>query len=91
MKNRVNPLLESFTTPWQTPPFDSIKTEDYEPAFRHAIPEALHAIEEIANSPQEPDFQNTIAALDYAGEALNTVSAIFFNLNSACTDRKSVV
>ena len=86
MKNRVNPLLESFTTPWQTPPFDSIKTEDYEPAFRHAIPEALHAIEEIANSPQEPDFQNTIAALDYAGEALNTVSAIFFNLNSACKD-----
>lgn len=86
MKNRVNPLLVSFATPWQTPPFEAIKTEDYEPAFLHAIPEALKEVEEIANSLEEPDFQNTIAALERSGEVLSTISAIFFNLNSACTD-----
>ena len=86
MKDRINPLLQPFATPWQTPPFESIRTEDYEPAFLQAIPEALQEIGEIANSPEKPDFQNTIAALDRAGDLLNTVSAVFFNLNSACTD-----
>ncbi len=86
MKNRIRPLLQPFATPWQTPPFESIRTEDYEPAFLQAIPEALQEIGEIANSPEKPDFQNTIAALDRAGDLLNTVSAVFFNLNSACTD-----
>ena len=86
MKDRINPLLQPFATPWQTPPFESIRTEDYEPAFLQAIPEALQEIGEIANSPEKPDFPNTIAALDRAGDLLNTVSAVFFNLNSACTD-----
>lgn len=86
MKNIENPLLKSFPTPYQTPPFGEISTEDYEPAFQKALKEALQEIERIANSSEEPDFQNTVAALDYAGETLNTVSAIFFNLNSACTD-----
>lgn len=86
MKNIENPLLLPFTTPYQTPPFGEIDTKDYEPAFQYAIKEALQEIENIAHSAQEPDFQNTIAALDYAGESLNTISALFFNLNSACTD-----
>lgn len=86
MKNIENPLLQPFATPRQTPPFETIRTEDYEPAFLFAIQEALREIGDIADSPQEPDFQNTIAALDCAGELLNTVSAVFFNLNSACTN-----
>ena len=28
-----NPLLEAFDTPFQTPPFDKIKTEHYLPTF----------------------------------------------------------
>lgn len=85
-KPNSNPLLENFTTPYQTPPFDQIRIGDYEPAFDQAIAEAQKEIEAIANSPEKPDFENTIAALDGAGEKLNTVSNIFFNLNSACTN-----
>lgn len=81
-----NPLLEHFDTPHQTPPFDRIRTEDYIPAFDRAIAEAKAAIESIAQSEAVPDFENTIVALDGSGEALNKVSAIFFNLNSANTN-----
>lgn len=86
MENIQNPLLQKFTTPHQTPPFEQIRSEDYEPAFRTTIRQALEETEAIAVSGESPDFENTIAALDYAGEQLNLISAIFFNLNSACTN-----
>lgn len=86
MKNTENPLLQPFVSPYGTPPFETIRTEHYKPAFRYAIQTALHDIEKIATSSQEPDFQNTIEALEHAGESIDTISAIFFNLNSACTN-----
>lgn len=84
-ENGQNPLLEKFGTPFETPPFDKIRLSDYEPAFDQAIAEARREIQAIVENPEAPDFENTIAALDRAGERLNAVSSIFFNLNSACT------
>ncbi|WP_298616707.1 M3 family metallopeptidase [uncultured Odoribacter sp.] len=81
-----NPLLENFNTPHSTPPFGRIQTKDYLPAFDQAIARAQQEIRLIAESSGKPDFENTIAALDATGERLNTVSAIFFNLNSANTN-----
>ena len=81
----ANPLLSEFQTPHQTPPFDRIEIAHYEPAFDEAIAQARKEITDIATSTEKPGFKNTIAALDQAGEMLNTVSSIFFNLNSACT------
>ena len=43
-KQAGNPLLEHFTTPHQTPPFDRIETRHYEPAFDQAIEEAKQEI-----------------------------------------------
>ena len=83
-----NPLLENFNTPYNTPPFDRIKINHYEPAFDKAIAEAQQEIQQIATSPETPDFENTIVALDKAGERLGTISSIFFNLNSACTNNE---
>ena len=83
-----NPLLSGFRTPYQTPPFDRIKTAHYEPAFDKAIEEARKEITALAASSEEPGFENTIAALDRAGELLDTVSSLFFNLNSACTNEE---
>ncbi|MDE5612350.1 MAG: M3 family peptidase, partial [Odoribacter sp.] len=80
-----NPLLSEFQTPHQTPPFDRIEIAHYEPAFDEAIAQARKEITDIVASAEEPEFENTIAALDRAGELLNTVSSVFFNLNSACT------
>lgn len=87
-KTEKNPLLESFNTPHETPPFDRIKTGDYETAFGQAISEARKDIQTIIENPATPDFENTIVALDRAGEKLNTVSSVFFNLNSACTNEE---
>lgn len=87
-KTEKNPLLESFNTPHETPPFDRIKTGDYETAFGQAISEARKDIQTIIENPATPDFENTIVALDRAGERLNTVSSVFFNLNSACTNEE---
>lgn len=85
-KEEKNPLLAEFSAPHQTPPFDRIKAEHYEPAFEKAIAMAREDIETIIQTPAAPDFDNTIVALDRSGEQLNTISSIFFNLNSACTD-----
>ncbi len=85
---KQNPLLKDFTTPYETPPFNLIKTEDYEPAFNTAIEEAKAEIEAIATSPTEATFENTIVALDAAGERLNRIAEIFFNLNSCLTNEE---
>jgi len=36
-KEETNPFLTEWDTPFETPPFDKIKTEHYLPAFKEAI------------------------------------------------------
>ncbi|EAZ79979.1 M3 family metallopeptidase [Algoriphagus machipongonensis] len=79
-----NPLLAQFATPFDTAPFNKIKTEDYLPAIKASIDEAKLEIEAIKNEEQ-PSFENTIEALDRSGKKLGIISSIFFNLNSAET------
>ena len=76
----MNPLTQNWTTLRQTPPFNEIKTEHYLPAFEEAITAAKQDIEQIVNNPVEPDFENTVVALDRAGEQLSTVADLFFNI-----------
>ncbi|MBT0811796.1 M3 family metallopeptidase [Litoribacter ruber] len=81
----MNPLLEKFDTPFETPPFEKIKTEDFLPAIKEAIELSKAEIEKI-KANENPTFENTIEAMDNAGEKLNVISSIFFNLNSAETN-----
>lgn len=82
-----NPLLEKFTSPNEAPPFNIIKEEHYLPAVRAAIEEARANVESIKNSPENPTFENTVAALELASERLGTVTGIFYNqLAAAGTD-----
>ena len=78
-----NPFFGKYKTPFETPPFDKIKTEHYEPAFKRGIAELKEDIEKIANNPEPATFENTIVALDRSGELLNRVSGAFFNVLSA--------
>ncbi len=82
MKNSENILLQSF----DIAPFDAIQNEDYKPAIEAAIAQARKEIDFITNNPEPATFENTIAALDYAGYQLDRVTSIFFNLNSAETN-----
>ncbi len=82
----MNPLLIDFKTPFDTAPFDKIKTENYLPAIKAAIEEAKSEIAAIKKVKEIPTFQNTIEALEAAGARLDRISSIFFNLNSAETN-----
>ena len=80
-----NPLLQHWNTPFETPPFQLIRTDHFEPAIKEAIKLAKKEIRLISDNPENPTFENTIAALDATGEKLGRVSSILFNLNSAET------
>lgn len=81
----MNPLLEKFNTPFETPPFSKITNQHFKPAFEKAIEWAKEEIDAIVKNSNVPTFQNTIEALEYSGNRLSLVSRIFFNLNSAET------
>ena len=78
-------LLSKFTTKHNTAPFSQIKIEDYFPAFQEGIALAKAEIDSIVNNPEAPTFENTVVAMDFAGDVLDRLSSIFFNLNSAET------
>ena len=78
-------LTSTFKTKYNTAPFSQIKLEDYQPAFIENIAAAKAEIDAIINNPAAPTFENTIEALDFSGNALDRLSSIFFNLNSAET------
>ena len=78
-----NPLLAPWNTPFQTPPFDKIKTVHYLPAFHTAITEAKIEVDAIANSNETPTFENTIVALERTGTNLSRISNVFFNVLEA--------
>ena len=56
----TNPLLQKFTTPFGTIPFEEIKIEHYRPAIEKAIELGKQDIEKIKNNTQTPGFKNTI-------------------------------
>lgn len=85
-QQQVNPLVSPWTTPYETPPFDQVKTEHYLPAFKLAIELARAEVNTIAKDQQAATFPNTIEALELSGRLLARVSSIFFNLNEAETN-----
>ena len=72
-----NPFFGKFKTPFETPPFDKIKIEHYEPAFDEGIKQMEKEVQEIANNPQPATFENTVVALERSGKLLETVSSVF--------------
>ena len=83
----ANPFLEKYSTPFETPPFDTINISHYKPAIEEAIESAREEIKNITENPDPPSFENTIAALDRTGDTLGRVTSVLFNLNSAETSK----
>jgi peptidyl-dipeptidase Dcp len=78
-----NPLLKAWQTPHETPPFADIAPEHFLPAFERAFADHAAEIVAIEHDPSEPDFANTITALERSGKLLSKVSAVFYDLVSA--------
>lgn len=83
---RTNPFLEEWNTPYGIPPFEKIEVSDYLPAFEAAMEAHKAEVEAIVANPEEPTFENTILALDNAGEMLNNVANTFFLIAAADTN-----
>ena len=81
-----NPLFAGWDTPFGVPPFNLIEPAHYLPAFEAAMEAEIAQIDSIANNTAQPDFTNTILALDRSGEMLERVSNLFFLLTAAETN-----
>ena len=84
--NMGNPLLKESSAPFGAPEFDKIRNEHYLPAFEQGIAEAKAEIDAIVANDQEPTFENTIEAMEYAGQTLNKTASIFYALMEANTN-----
>jgi peptidyl-dipeptidase Dcp len=83
----ANPLLKAWQTPFETPPFAEILPEHFLPAFERAFADHAAEIAAITHDPSAPDFANTITALERSGKLLSKVSAVFYDLVSANSNR----
>jgi len=83
-----NPFLTPSTLPFEAPDFNSIDDEHYMPAFVKGMEVQIAEIEAIATNPEDPDFENTIVAMEESGELLTRVQRVFSNLTSAHTNDK---
>jgi len=82
----VNPLLETWNTPFEAPPFERIEPAHYRPAFDVAIAEHKAEIDAIAGNPDAATFGNTIEAMELAGRKLDRVTSVFYNLTGSDTN-----
>lgn len=81
-----NPLLQASGLPYDMPAFDRISNEHYLPAYEQAMQINQAEIQAIATSEDEPNFDNTIVAMERSGEDLSRVARIFNNVNGAHTN-----
>ena len=86
--NMKNPLLTESPLPFGAPQFDKIQDEHYLPAFEEGIAEAKAEIDAIVANEEEPTFENTIEAMEYAGGKLNSAASVFYALMEAHTNEQ---
>ena len=64
-----NPLLRRWSGPYGgVPPFDKVQVALFKPALEAAMSENLSEIDKIAKGSAAPTFENTIVALEKAGQ-----------------------
>jgi peptidyl-dipeptidase Dcp len=84
----MNPFFETYTTPYQVPPFDLIKNEHFKPAILEGIKKQEAEINSNVSNKEKPTFDNTVLAMENSGKLLARVSTVFYNLNSANTNEE---
>ncbi|MCJ8276546.1 MAG: M3 family metallopeptidase, partial [Bdellovibrionales bacterium] len=85
MAHKLIALLDSPNTPEQSFPFNEINSQDFEAAIDEAITMAKENVKTIEEQ-NNPDFKNTIEALELSSSALDKLTTIFYNLYHACAD-----
>ena len=78
-----NVFFEPWTTPDGVPPFERIGPEQFRPAYAQALLEHEAEVAAIAGNRAPPSFDNTIAAMERSGRALERVGNVFHLLAGA--------
>ena len=79
----TNPLLGDWSTPFDLPPYADISDADFEEAFEVLIAEARAEIAAIADQTDPPTFENTIDALELAGDRFGRMLGVFYSVAGA--------
>ena len=82
----LNPAVTNWNGPDGLPRFEAVSDGDFAASFEAALVEHEAEIETIANNPAAPTFQNTVVALEIAGDTLSRVSSLFWNRAGAHTN-----
>lgn len=83
----IDVLLNPWTGPYGgLPPFDKIKTTEFQPAIVKGIEMNRADIQAIATQKSAPTFANTLAAMEDAGRPLNRASGLFFTYSGTMSD-----
>ena len=83
-----NPFYSPSSLPFEAPDFDIIEVDHFRNAFLDGMEYQLEEIEEIASNSEDPNFDNTIVAMERSGELLNRTRSVFSNLTSAHTNEQ---
>ena len=75
-----NPLLQAWATPYDLPPFASLRPEHFAPALHEAMRAHGDELDAIADQSEAPTFANTLARLDSAGRLRVRLEGVFHNL-----------
>ncbi|KAF0181854.1 MAG: peptidyl-dipeptidase Dcp [Caulobacteraceae bacterium] len=74
----ANPLLADWTGPYGgVPPWDQVKPELFPGAFEAGIAEQRREIDAIVNNEAPASFENTVVALERAGQTLDRVGSLY--------------
>ena len=76
----TNPMLAEWDGPFGLPRYELFDDAQFEPALQEALAEGRAEIAAIADNPEAPTLENTLHALELAGEALRRVLSVFFNI-----------
>ena len=78
-----NPLVEAWTTPFGSPPFNAIRPEHYLPALQYGMAVQTAEIAAITANRARPNFDNTILAFERSGQDLLRARSVYGGLTSA--------
>ncbi len=82
----ANPFYAPSTLPFEAPPFDKIKDEDYQPAIEAGMAQQRAEILAIADNPAAPTFDNTIVAMEKSGLLFDRAERAFNGVTGANTN-----
>ena len=76
----TNPLLSTWNTPFELPPFADIEDAHFASGFETALASARAEKKAITSNLETPNFANTIEALELMGHDLHKVLAPFYTI-----------